>query len=274
MTTTTTTPDFTTIKERQQSTWSSGDYAAVATRIQVVADLLADHADVQPGSRVLDVAAGSGNATIAAARLGADVTGLDYVPALLDRARERAQAERLPVDLVIGDAEELPFPDESFDMTLSVFGVMFAPDHERAAAELVRVTRPNGTIALANWTPSGFIGGLLRTVARHVPPPAGLLSPVAWGTEEHIRHLLEHEVSSLNVRERRFNWRFASPAEFIHFFRTNYGPTLKAFAALSEDDQAELGRDLAELAREHARSDDGGALTIPAAYLEVIATRA
>lgn len=270
---TTTTLDLPTVKARQQATWASGDYAAVATRIQVVAELLCDRADIQAGSQVLDIATGSGNAGIAAARLGARVTGIDYVPALLERARERARVERLPIGLVEADAEHLPFPNAQFDATVSVFGVMFTPDHERAARELARVTRPGGTIALASWTPTGFIGHLFRTVARHVPPPSGLASPLAWGSEEHVRSLLGPDVDSLVARERRFHWRFTSTTELVRFFRLNYGPTLKAFEALPTDGQEALACDLAELAREHDRNRNGGPLTIPAAYLEIIATR-
>src|SRR4051794_31723938 len=220
------------VKARQQQAWASGDFHAVAARIVLSAEALVDHADLRAGSEVLDVATGSGNAAIAAARLGCDVIGVDYVPSLLERARERAMAEGLDVEFVEGDAEALPFPDASFDAVTSVFGCMFAPDHERAAAELLRVCRPGGTIALASWTPHGFIGELFRTVAAHVPPPAGLRSPMFWGTEGGLRELLGAGVSSLSVKERTFTFRFPSAQQFVTFFRTWYGPTLKAFAAL------------------------------------------
>src|SRR5690242_1488313 len=182
-------PDLHAIKQRQQQTWASGDFGVVAARIVLVAEQLCDSADLQAGWNVLDVATGSGNAAIAAARLGCTAVGVDYVPSLLERGRRRAAAEGLTVVLVEGDAEALPFPDESFDAVTSVFGSMFAPDHERAAAELLRVSRPGGTIALASWTPDSFVGDLFRTTAEHVPPPAGLDSPMLWGDEEHLRTL-------------------------------------------------------------------------------------
>jgi ubiquinone/menaquinone biosynthesis C-methylase UbiE len=265
-------PDLAAIKQRQQQTWASGDYAAVAARIALTAERLCDTADLHAGWRVLDVATGSGNAAIAAARLGCEVVGVDYVPALLDRARGRAAAEALELELVEGDAEALPFPDASFDAVISVFGCMFAPDHAQTAAELLRVARPGGTIAVASWTPQGFIGELFRTIAVHVPPPAGLQPPMLWGTEEHLRRLFGAEVASLEVTKRTFTFRFRSPAEFVSFFRTAYGPTLKAFAALEGEAQEALERDLVELAR---RSDRLGtdALAIPSTYTEAVAIR-
>src|SRR5215203_7052345 len=220
-----TTPDFDAIKQRQQQTWASGDFHTVAARIMLVAEHLVDAADLHAGSRVLDVATGSANAAIAAARLGTTAVGIDYVPALLERGRERAAAEGLAVELIEGDAEALPFADASFDAVISVFGSMFAPNHQQAAAELLRVCRPGGTIALASWTPDGFIGELFRTVAAHVPPPAGVQSPMLWGTERHLRDLLGDGIASLEVAERTFTFRFESPEEFVSFFRTWYGPT-------------------------------------------------
>ncbi|HET7028731.1 MAG TPA: methyltransferase domain-containing protein, partial [Candidatus Limnocylindrales bacterium] len=222
--------------------------------------------------RVLDVATGSGNAAIAAARAGAVVTGLDYVRALLARARARAAAEGFEIELVEGDAEALPFADASFDATISVVGVMFTPDHARAASEMLRVTRPGGTIALANWTPSGFVGEMLRTVGRHVPPPAGLRSPSEWGTEPHLEELLGDGVSELLVRPRTFVFRFRSADDFVDFFRTNYGPVHTAFAKLDDAGRAALHRDLAQLAATHDRAV-GPSPAIPAEYLEVLATR-
>ena len=191
----------------------------------LVAEQLVDTADLRAGWHVLDVATGSGNAAIAAARLGCHAIGVDYVPSLLERGRERAAAEGLDVALLEGDAEALPFPDRSFDAVISVFGSMFAPDHEKAASELVRVTKPGGTIALASWTPTGFIGELFRTVATHVPPPAGVRSPMLWGTREHLESLFGTKVSSLEMTERDFTFRFRSAEEFVEFFRTWYGPT-------------------------------------------------
>jgi SAM-dependent methyltransferase len=265
-------PDLTAVKQRQQQTWASGDFAVVAARIVLVAEQLADHADLQAGWRVLDVATGSGNAAIAAARHGCDVIGIDYVPALLERGRERAAAEGLSVEFLEGDAEALPFADDSFDAVISVFGTMFAPDHARTAAELVRVSRPGGRIALVSWTPDGFIGDLFRTTAKHVPPPAGVPSPLLWGTEAHLKTLLGDRVSTLDVTERAFTWRFLSAEQFVTFFRLWYGPTVKAFAALEGDARSALQGDLVELARRHNRLDaDAGAIAIPATYTEAIA---
>jgi SAM-dependent methyltransferase len=266
-------PDFEAIKTKQQATWASGDYGAVAARIPLISELLADAADVRAGTRVLDIAGGSGNTALAAARCGASVTSLDYVPELLERAAERARAERLALELVAGDAENLPFPDASFDAVISAVGVMFAPDQERAAAELLRVCRPGGTIALANWTPEGFIGGMFRTTGQHVPPPAGIASPLAWGTEERVRELLGTSVTDLRATRRSFAFRFESAEAYVEFFRTHYGPTLKAFAALDDAGQAALASDLAGLARTHDRLGGGGAVAIPSEYLEVVAVR-
>jgi SAM-dependent methyltransferase len=273
MTSTLNTPttDLAALKQRQQQTWASGDYSAIAARIVLVAEHLCDTADLRAGWHVLDVATGSGNAAIAAARHGCDVVGIDYVPSLLERGRARAEAEGLPVSLLEGDAEALPFADRTFDAVVSVFGSMFAPDHGRTAAEMLRVTRSGGTIALASWTPEGFIGQLFRTVAAHVPPPAGVQSPLLWGTEAHLRELFGEGIASLEVTERTFTFRFRSPEDFVDFFRTRYGPTLKAFAALAEDDaRAALERDLVELVRRFDRLD-GDAVAIPSGYTEAIA---
>ena len=266
-----TTPDFAAIKQRQQQTWASGDFHALAARMALVAEHLCDTADLHAGWRVLDVATGSGNAAIAAARLGCEAVGVDYVPALLERGRQRASAEGLEVELLEGDAEALPFPDAPFDAVISVFGSMFAPDHQQAAAELLRVCRPGGKIVLASWTPDGFIGELFRTTAGHVPPPAGLQSPMLWGTEAHLRELFGDGIAWLEVEERTFTWRFRSAEEFVAFFRRWYGPTLKAFAALEGDAHDSLERDLVELTRRYDRLGRE-AIAIPATYTEAVAT--
>ena len=263
-------PNLAAVKQRQQQAWASGDYHAVAARIVVVAERLVDAADLQAGWRVLDVATGSGNAAIAAARLGARAVGVDYVPSLLERARARAAAEGVLVELVEGDAEALPFADALFDAVTSVFGAMFAPDHERAAAELVRVSKPGGTIALASWTPAGFLGDFFRTMATHVPPPAGVLSPMLWGTESHLRSLFGDHIASLESVERTLTFRFRTADEFVSFFRTWYGPTLKAFESLDAAPRDALERDLVALATRHDRLG-GEAIAIPATYLETIA---
>jgi SAM-dependent methyltransferase len=265
-------PDLAGLKQRQQQAWASGDYHAVAARISLVAERLVDAADIHAGWRVLDVATGSGNAAIAAARLGSTAVGVDYVPSLLERARRRVAAEGLSVELVEGDAEALPFADASFDAVTSVFGAMFAPNHERAAEELLRVSRHGGTIALASWTPDGFLGDFFRAMAAHVPPPAGVRSPMLWGTETHLRELFGDDVASLEAVERTFTFRFTSADEFVSFFATWYGPTLKAFESLDADRRDALERDLVELASRHDRLGTD-ALAIPATYLETIATR-
>jgi SAM-dependent methyltransferase len=274
-TTSTTAPtiDYGAITKRQQATWASGDYSAVAARIPVISELLCDAADLRAGDRVLDVAGGSGNTALAAARSGARVVSLDYVPSLLERARVRARAEGLEVETVEGDAQDLPFADASFDAVVSVLGAMFAPDHKRTAAEILRVCRPGGTIALANWTPEGFIGQLFRTIGAHVPPPAGLTPPPLWGTEDHVRGLLGDGVRDLRARRRHYTFRYESPEDFVDHFRTHYGPTLKAFEALPHEAQHALAHDMAALARRFDRTGGDGPVAIPAEYLEVVATR-
>jgi ubiquinone/menaquinone biosynthesis C-methylase UbiE len=270
-TTTTSRTHLSLVKERQQQTWASGDYTAVASRIVLVSELLADTADLHAGWRVLDVACGNGNATLAAARSGTSAVGVDYVPALLESARERAVAEGLDAEFRAGDAEALPFGDGEFDATLSVFGVMFAPDHRRTAAEMLRVTRPGGRIALASWTPDGFVGQMFRIVARYVTPPPGVASPLLWGTEDHLAELFGDRVADASSTERVSTFRFGSAEDYVAFFRRWYGPTLKAFDALSEDDQAGLAADLAALAREHDAHRTGD-VAIRSTYLETVLT--
>jgi SAM-dependent methyltransferase len=265
-------PNLTAVKSRQQATWSSGDYAVIGTTLSITGELLCEAVDLRPDQRVLDVAAGNGNATVAAARRWANVTSTDYVPALLDRGRAKAAAERLPVTFQEADAENLPFADGSFDVVLSVFGVMFTPNQEQAAQELLRVCRPGGAIGLASWTPEGFIGQLFRTIGKHVPPPAGVKSPALWGTEGRLRELFANGISELKANRRTFVFRYRSPAHFIEVFRTYYGPMLKAFAALDEAGQAALTGDLTELLERFNRGA-AGTLSVPSEYLEVVATR-
>jgi SAM-dependent methyltransferase len=265
------TPDFAAIKQRQQATWASGDYAVVGTSLQIVGETLAEAADIRAGERVLDVAAGNGNATLAAARRHADVTSTDYVASLLDKGRERARAEGLAVHFQQADAEALPFDDASFDAVLSTFGVMFAPDHATSARELLRVTRPGGRIGLANWTPASFIGQVFKAIGAHVPPPAGLKSPALWGSREHLTELFGRG-ASIGAQERVFNFRYRSPAHWVQVFRDFYGPTHKAFAALDAKAQQALERDLVALLE--ARNVGGASsLVVPSEYLEVIVTR-
>jgi ubiquinone/menaquinone biosynthesis C-methylase UbiE len=263
--------DLAAVKARQQQAWSSGDFSVVASRIVLVAEQLCDRADLQAGWDVLDVATGTGNAAIAAARHGCNVVGVDYVPALLESGRRRAAAEGLDVELRDGDAEDLPFPDASFDAVTSVFGAMYAPDHERTAAELLRVCRPSGAIALASWTPHGFIGDLFRTVAAHVPP-SSVRSPMLWGTEAHLRDLLGDEVESVSVAEREFTFRFPSAGHLVAFLRRFYGPTVHAFATLTGTARDALELDLVTLVHGWDRLD-GGAIAVPSAYAEAVAIR-
>ncbi|MDP9139250.1 MAG: class I SAM-dependent methyltransferase [Pseudomonadota bacterium] len=266
------TPDLPALKTRQQAAWSSGDYAVVGTTLQIVGETLCEALDVRAGQRVLDVAAGNGNASLAAARRGCDVVASDYVPALLDRARERAAAERLELQFREADAEALPFVDQSFDAVLSTFGVMFVADHDRAAAELIRVCRPGGKIAMANWTPEGFIGQLFKTIGKHVPPAPGAKSPALWGTRGRINDWFEPHATSVKAAERHFVFRYRSPEHWLAVFRDYYGPILKAFAALDAARQADLERDLLQLVAQFNRSGDS-TMVVPSEYLEIVITR-
>jgi ubiquinone/menaquinone biosynthesis C-methylase UbiE len=270
MTTTAPAVDYSTVKARQQKAWASGDYSVVASRIVLISETLADSADLRAGSRVLDVACGNGNTTLAAARSGTHAVGVDYVPQLLVGARQRALAEGLDATFVLGDAEDLPAEDSSFDAVVSALGVMFAPDHARAASEIVRVARPGATVALASWRPSGFIGQLFRTIASHVPPPPGVSSPMLWGTEEHLQELFGDVASSIRSTERVHTFRHTSAEDFVAFFRRWYGPALKAFEALDEPGQAALAADLVDLVRRFDHHVDGGSVAIPATYLETV----
>ena len=267
-------PDFAAVKQRQQATWASGDFAVVASRIVFQAEHLCETADLQAGWRVLDVATGSGNAALAAARRGCDVVGIDYVPALLERGRIRAAAEHLSAEFVAGDAEDLPFPAASFDAVTSIYGVMFAPDHKRAAAELARVCRPGGRIALACWTPGGFIGETFRVFSRYLPPTAGLQPPVCWGDEDYQRVLFGDLAASLTSYRRTAIFRNRSAEENVEFFRTYYGPTLRAFESLPPAQRDELHRELVALVRRYNRNADAGPVAISADYLETVIIRA
>jgi SAM-dependent methyltransferase len=272
MTVTTARADLSVVKARQQKTWASGDFAVVASRIVLASELLADAADLRADWKVLDVGCGNGNATLAAARSGTRALGIDYVPELLEGGRGRAMAEGLDVEFRLGDAEDLPVPDASFDAVLSVFGAMFAPDHQRAAGEIIRVTRPGGTVGLASWTPGGFIGEMFGVITRHVPGPPGVGSPMLWGTEQHLSGLFGPAIADARSVERTCTWRFTSAEEFVAFFRRWYGPTLKAFEAAGDDGRDALAADLADLARRRDRNDDGGSIAIPASYLETVLT--
>jgi SAM-dependent methyltransferase len=260
--------DIATVKQRQQAAWASGDYTAVGARLLLTAELLCEAVDLRAGERVLDVACGSGNAALAAARRFCQVVGVDYVPALLDRARQRAQAEGLEATFQEADAEDLPFPDGAFDVVLSTCGAMFAPDQEQTAAELLRVCRPGGRIGMVNWVPDGYVGALFRAIGRYLPPPPGLRPPVLWGSEDRLRELFGSGVT-ISAPRRTFLWRWPSPEHQAEFFATFYGPTNKALAALAADRAADLKAEMVEVARSFDVSDDG-TLVLRQDYLEAV----
>jgi ubiquinone/menaquinone biosynthesis C-methylase UbiE len=263
-------PDLKAIKARQQGAWSSGDYAVVGTTLQIVGEELCEAMDLRSGQRVLDVAAGNGNVSLAAARRWCHVVATDYVPALLERARERAAAERLSIEFREADAEALPFANDSFDAAVSTFGVMFTPDQDRAAAELVRVCKSGGKIGLANWTPDGFIGQVFKTIGKYAPPPAGAKSPALWGTRARLAELFEPHASSIDAAHRNFVFRYRSPEHWLEVFKTYYGPLLKTFAALEPAAQSALEADLKALIGRFNRGGDN--VVLPSEYLEIVVT--
>jgi SAM-dependent methyltransferase len=257
------------IKAKQQAAWASGDFAVIGTTLQIVGEDLCEAMDLRSGQRVLDVAAGNGNAALAAARRWCDVTATDYVPALLERARERAAAERLPLEIATADAEALPYADASFDAVTSTFGAMFTPDHERPAREMLRVCRPQGKIGLANWTPGGFIGELFKTIGKYIAPPAGLKSPALWGTQAHLTALFGKEASAIRADVKEFMFRYRSDDHWIDIFRTYYGPVLKTFEALDTDAQRALTADLKTLIAHFNMARDG-TMVVPGEYLQAV----
>ena len=269
MSTAATAPDFNAIKAKQQATWASGDFAVIGTTLNIVGESLAEAADVRAGERVIDIAAGNGNASLAAARRFAHVTSTDYVPALLENGKVRAQAEGLKIDFQVADAEALPFKDASFDVALSTYGAMFTPDHAKPAREMLRVIRSGGRIGLANWTPEGFIGQLFKVVGAYVPPPAGLKSPALWGTEPHIVSLFGAQAADIRCTRKMFNFRYLSAAHWVQVFRDFYGPMHKAFAALGAAKQSALENDILSLLERCNVSVDKS-LVVPGEYLEVV----
>ena len=266
------TPDLAALKTRQQAAWSSGNYAIVGATLQIVGEELCEALDLRGGQRVLDVAAGNGNATLAAARRWCNVVSTDYVGALLERGRMRANADGLSVEFREADAEALPFDDASFDAVLSTYGVMFTPNQDRAAAELIRVCKHGGKIGLANWTPDGFIGQLFKTLGKHLPPPAGARSPALWGTEARIKEMFGPSASHIRAERRNFVFRYRSPEHFVEIFKTYYGPVLKAFAALDATKQDALKQDMLALIKSMNRSGDS-TMVVPSEYLEIIVVR-
>jgi SAM-dependent methyltransferase len=261
--------DLTALKERQKVAWASGDYAVIGTTLQIVGENLAEACDLRCDEQVLDVAAGNGNATLAAARRGCLVTSTDYVAALLERGQDRARAEHLDVTFQVADAEALPFADDSYDAVLSTFGVMFAPDQDKAAVELGRVCRRGGRIGLANWTPEGFVGQMFKILGRHLPPPAGAQPPSNWGSDAWLHKHFDDRDFLVRVSRREFNFRYRSAAHFIDIFRHWYGPVHKAFAALPPESGQALESDLAELLNRSNRAGEGS-LVVPSEYLEVV----
>ncbi len=265
-------PDLAALKARQQAAWSSGDYALIGTTLQIVGEDLCEALDLRAGQKVLDVAAGNGNVTLAAAHRWCDVTSTDFVPALLDRGRVRASAEGLTIEFAEADAEALPFPDGTFDAVVSTFGVMFTPNQEKAAAQLLRVCKPGGKIGLANWTPEGFVGQIFKTLGKYLPPPTGVKSPLAWGTQERLSELFGHAASSIHASPRHFNFRYRSGEHFVEVFRAYYGPMHKAFAALEAAKQDALKSDLLALIERKNKAFDG-TMVVPGEYLEVVITK-
>jgi SAM-dependent methyltransferase len=264
--------DLAAVKTRQQAAWSTGNYAVVGTTLQIVGEQLCEALDLRAGSRVLDVAAGNGNASLAAARRWCDVTSTDYVPSLLESGQKRAQAEGHTIQFQEADAENLPFPDASFDVVMSTFGVMFTPNQEKAASELARVCKPGGRIGLANWTPESFIGQVFRTIGKYVPPAPGIRSPALWGTKARLDELFGETAQQSRTTSREFDFRYLSPTHWIEVFRTYYGPMNKTFGALDAGKQAAFTQDLLTLMESRNRSGDS-TLVLPSEYLEVVIER-
>jgi ubiquinone/menaquinone biosynthesis C-methylase UbiE len=264
--------DLVAVKARQQIAWSTGNYAVVGTTIQIVGENLCEALDLRSGERVLDVAAGNGNASLAAARRWCDVTSTDYVPALLEAGRMRAEAEGHTIEFQVADAENLPFPDASFDVVMSTFGVMFTPNQEKAASELARVCKPGGRIGLANWTPESFIGQVFKTIGKFIPPAPGVKSPALWGTRDRLEELFGKNATEIHTSSREFTFRYASPGHWIEVFRTYYGPMNKTFGALDAERQSAFTWDLRALMERDNRSGDGS-LVLPSEYLEVVIER-
>ena len=264
--------DLAAVKARQQAAWSTGNYALIGSTLQIVGENLCEALDLRAGMRVLDVAAGNGNATLAAARRWCEVTSTDYVPSLLDSARRRAEANGYAIDFQQADAENLPFADAAFDVVLSTFGVMFTPDQDKAASEMARVCRPGGRIGMANWTPESFIGQVFKTIGKYIPPAPGVKSPALWGTRARLEELFGQAAGEIRTTERAFVFRYRSPQHWLDMFRTYYGPMNKAFAALDASGQQAFAQDLLDLMARLNQSGDA-TLVLPSPYLEVVVAR-
>lgn len=267
-----TAPNYDAIKGKQKVAWASGDYARIGTTLQIVGENLADSLNVCADQNVLDVAAGNGNFTLAAARRWANVVSTDYVDTLLENGKQRAIADGLSIDFKIADAEELPFSDNSFDIVASTFGVMFAPDHDKSASEMLRVCKNNGKIGMANWTPDGFLGSVFKVIGQYIPPPEGLKSPALWGTPNYLEELFAGEAQEIDIVSKVFNFRYRSPEHWLDIFRTYFGPAHKAFAAIDDDQQTELAQDLIDLVASFNVAKNG-TMSVPGEYLEVVITR-
>lgn len=264
--------DLAAVKARQRTTWASGDYAIIGTTLQIVGERLVEAMDLRSGQKVLDVAAGNGNVTLAAARRWCEVTSTDYVDSLLARGRQRAEAEGVTVQFETADAEALPFTGGAFDAVVSTFGVMFTADQDRAAAELLRACRSGGKIGLANWTPEGFIGQLFKVIGKHLPPPAGVRSPALWGTRARLAEMFGKDATAIVAEPRIFTFRYRSPKHFVEIFRNYYGPMLKVFETLDDAGKTSLARDVIDLV-ERSNTADDGTMVVPGEYLEVVITK-
>lgn len=273
MNTTNIAPDYAAIKIKQNAAWSSGNYAKIGSTLQITGEELAEAVNPTPGAKVLDVASGNGNATLAFARRWTNVTSTDYVQSLLDGGRKRAEADGFDVHFQTADAENLPFEDASFDIVTSTFGVMFTPNQKQAASELMRVTRAGGKIALANWTMESFIGALFKTLGKNVPPPAGVQSPAMWGSKEWIHETFASDGTAISMELKNFNFRYPSPEYFVEFFRTYYGPVHKAFLSLDEAGQQKLDNDIRETVAQYNVADDGS-MMVPSEYAQIVITKA
>ncbi len=264
--------DLNAVKAQQQKTWASGDFAMIAWNTVFPCELLCEAVELRAGQKVLDVATGSGNAALSAARRGCAAIGIDYVPALIERARERAAVERLPARFEVGDCEEIPFPDESFDAVLSVYGSMFAPNQQKAAQELLRVCRRGARIGIANWTPGGFWGQTFRLVGKYLPPPEGLRPPPEWGTEKRLGELFGGGTSSIRIAKRRALFRYRDSGHWIDVFRTYFGPIIRTLEVLDEKRRGEFLEELDGTLNRFNRSGDD-TLMVAADYLEVVMTK-
>ena len=265
-------PNYEAIKEKQNAAWGSGNYALIGSTLQLTGEELAERMNLPAGSKVLDVAAGNGNATMAFARRWAEVTSTDYVDTLLNFGKQRAEAEGFDVKYLIADAENLQVDYGDYDAVVSTFGVMFAPNQAKAASELIRACKSGGKIGMANWTPDGFIGQLFKVIGKHVAPPKGVKSPALWGTGDWLGDHFGDSAKSIEIIEKQFKFKYPSPEFFVDFFRKYYGPVHKACLALDEQGQINLENDILAIIDDLNVAEDG-TMCVPSDYLEVIVTK-